>query len=237
MFAFFLFPLHDNLYLPFAIIIPGKGGFPCIETLCLFYQALERFIKFINIHISGFILSSFFHLRTISEGISPHLVQGSGFLSRTIQWPALVLPSRIRTPFFCISARSRFIVLSTSDKTSDISFTETRESFFVISHIFFCRSVSCTTDILPTSLVTLLVTLPTSFPTSFPTSLVTSLATELGTTYDIYHILGALLPVIVLFNDFPMASLVRTYTANELLFLHFSQNLLYGSMSKSCGSL
>ena len=63
------------------------------------------------------------------------------------------------------------------------------------------------------------------------------LVTELGTTYDIYHVLGALLLVIVLFNDFPMASPVRTYTANELLFLHFSQNLLYGSMSKSCGSL
>ena len=45
-------------------------------------------------------------------------------LSIITQWPALVLPSHSNTPIFCIAARSRLIVLSTSDKTSDISFTD-----------------------------------------------------------------------------------------------------------------
>ena len=56
------------------------------------------------------------------------------------------------TPFFCKSARSRHIVRVTTDKTTDICFAEIKESFCINSRIFFCLSVSCTTDKLTTSL-------------------------------------------------------------------------------------
>ena len=67
------------------------------------------------------------------------------------QWPALVLPSRIKTPFFCMAERSRQIVRG----TTDICPPEMNGFFFINSHIFLCLSDSWTTDKLLTSLTTL----------------------------------------------------------------------------------
>lgn len=64
----------------------------------------------------------------------------------TTQRPALVLTSRTNTPIFCIAATSGLIVLSASDKTSDISLTEIRGLFSIIFLISFCLSVSWTGD-------------------------------------------------------------------------------------------
>lgn len=78
------------------------------------------------------------------------------------QCPALVLPSRIRMPFFCKSARSRSIVLLTTDKTTDICCAEMNGFFLINSSIFCCLLVSCTSDKLLTELMT---SLPTELPT------------------------------------------------------------------------
>ena len=87
--------------------------------------------------------------RSRSEGF------GERYLSIISQWPALVLPSRIRMPFFCRSARSRSIVLLTTDKTTDICCAEMNGFFLINSSISCCLSVSLTGDILVTELVTL----------------------------------------------------------------------------------
>jgi len=76
--------------------------------------------------------------------------QYKDYLWMITQCPALVLPSRIKTPIFCIVAMSRLIVLSASDKTRDISFTEIRGFSVTILHISFCLSESSTGDKLVT---------------------------------------------------------------------------------------
>ena len=55
---------------------------------------------------------------------------------------ANTLPSRSKTPFFCISARSRSIVRLTTDKTTDISVAETKALLSINLHISFCLSDS-----------------------------------------------------------------------------------------------
>ena len=87
-------------------------------------------------------------------------------LSIISQWPALVLPSRIRIPFFCRSARSRQIVRGTTDKTSDILSPVMKVSLLINSSIFFCLSVSWTSDKLVTELVTLSATLSATLSTT-----------------------------------------------------------------------
>ena len=86
------------------------------------------------------------------------------YLFITTQRPALVLPSRSSTPIFCKVARSRCTVLWTTDKTTDICLLEMNGFLFIKSHIFFCLSVSCTTDKLTTSLTTFFRPLTTSYP-------------------------------------------------------------------------
>ena len=76
----------------------------------------------------------------------------------TIQCPSLVLPSRIKTPIFCKAERSRCTVRESTDKTTDICLLEMNGFSFINSHIFFCLSVSWTTDKLTTSLTTSLTT-------------------------------------------------------------------------------
>lgn len=70
------------------------------------------------------------------------------------QCPALVFPSRIRMPIFCMAERSRWIVRWTTDKTSDISCADTNGFSFMRSSISICLSVSWTCDRLTTSLTT-----------------------------------------------------------------------------------
>ena len=87
--------------------------------------------------------------------------------SNITQCPALVLPSRIKTPFFCKSARSRHIVRGTTDKTSDI-WSPVINVFFLISpSISCCLLVSCTSDKLLTSPVTFTVTFTVTFSITF----------------------------------------------------------------------
>lgn len=92
----------------------------------------------------------------------PHIFLSALFLLLchiiTTQCPALVLPSRTRTPFFCRAERSRHIVRGTTDKTTDICSPEMKGFSLINLHIFFCLSDSCTTDKLPTSLLTELLT-------------------------------------------------------------------------------
>ena len=66
-----------------------------------------------------------------------------------IHLPALVLPVRLRMPFFCKSARLRSKVRLATAKATAICATVMRESFFINSHIFICKSDSCTTAKLP----------------------------------------------------------------------------------------
>ena len=73
----------------------------------------------------------------------------------TIHLPALVLPSRMRTPFFCITARSRWTVRGSTDNTCDICLLEAKGLFSIILHIFSCLSVRWTCDKLTTPLTTL----------------------------------------------------------------------------------
>ena len=53
-----------------------------------------------------------------------NIIQNYSFIKIT-QWPALVLPSRSKTPFFCMAERSRLTVFTTTDKTRDISLADT----------------------------------------------------------------------------------------------------------------
>ena len=62
------------------------------------------------------------HLFTHNHiGVSPMWFDFQHFFSTITQCPALVLPSRIKTPIFCMAARSRSIVLLTTDITGDIT--------------------------------------------------------------------------------------------------------------------
>ena len=99
---------------------------------------------------------------TYTVGVSPRLRSGApmglgiailptiaayyprGFVgtSSTIQCPELVLPSRIKTPFVCMDARSCSMVLLTTDKTTDNCCAEINESFSINSFILSCLSVN-----------------------------------------------------------------------------------------------
>ena len=74
--------------------------------------------------------------------IAVHYPRGVVGTLSIIQCPELVLPSRIKTPFFCMDARSRQIVLGTTDKTTDICCAEMKESFSINSRILCCLSVN-----------------------------------------------------------------------------------------------
>lgn len=113
------------------------------------------------------------------------------------QCPALVLPSRIKTPFFCKSARSRHIVQGTTDKTSDI-WSPVINVFFLISpSISCCLLVSCTSDKLLTELmtspvtftVTFTVTFSITFSVTFSVTLIdVNLRSGLGTFPILFHV-------------------------------------------------
>lgn len=103
---------------------------------------------------------SFAGMRKSSYGGKPLDV----YLFITTQRPALVLPSRSNTPFFCMAAMSRLMVRRSTDKTSDIFLPEIKASSSIKSHIFFCLSVNCTGDKLVTSLLTFFRPLTTSYP-------------------------------------------------------------------------
>ena len=92
-----------------------------IDSLILFANPIIFIRKSFSAYYSviSVIPVSTFFIKVFSDG-TPYY----SFSLITTQWPALVLPSRTNTPIFCIAATSRLIVLSASDKTSDISLTQ-----------------------------------------------------------------------------------------------------------------
>ena len=69
--------------------------------------------------------------------------RSSYFIStNSTQRPALVLPSRTKTPIFCKAARSRFTVFKTRDKTRDICCAEILGLSLINLQIFICLSDS-----------------------------------------------------------------------------------------------
>ena len=141
----------------------GEQEAVSLRAICLFAGILRgRWTEMVRFHTLYYEL--YFY----------RFCQPSIFSVRTTQWLALVLPSRIRTPFLYIAARSRWTVRWTADKTTDNCCAEMKGLSIVNSHLFICLSDSLTTDKLTTSLTTLEASLlPFTIFTNWVLSIVT----------------------------------------------------------------